>query len=132
MLLLFLLFSIHLTDISSAADPQDNSWKAPPEATQQINPVKADITSIEKGKSLFVKYCSTCHGEEGRGDGPFAIRLITEPPDLTKVAGNQTDGELAWKIVTGRNPMPRWQDKLSVEQIWDIVNFIQSLRPAAK
>ena len=39
--LVFLLASILLLGISSAADTQDNE-------------------SIEKGKMLFIKYCSTC------------------------------------------------------------------------
>ena len=39
--------------------------------------------------------------------------------------------ENSWKIATGRNPMPRWQDKLSAEQIWFTVNFIQNPQPAA-
>ena len=128
--LMFLLASILISSISSAADTQENSWKAPPEFSKRINPVKTDHLSIEKGKTLFIKYCSTCHGQEGLGDGPVALRLATETPDLTAIAGKRTDGELAWKIATGRNPMPRWQDKLSVEQIWFIVNFIQNLQPA--
>ena len=129
--LMFLLASILPPGISSAADTQENYWKAPPEFSERINPIKADNESIEKGKTLFIKYCSTCHGQEGFGDGPVALRLTTETPDLTAIAGKRTDGELAWKIATGRNPMPRWQDKLSVEQIWYIVSFIQNLQPAA-
>lgn len=127
----FLLVSVLPLGISNAADAQDIFWTAPPEFSERINPVKADNTSIEKGKALFITYCSTCHGQEGLGDGPVAIRLTSETPDLTTIAGKRTDGELAWKISTGRNPMPRWQDKLSVEQIWYIVNFIQNLQPAA-
>ena len=110
---------------------EENTWKAPPKAAQRINPVEADSTSIKQGRKLFVQFCATCHGEEGMGDGPVAIRLITEPPDLTTLEGKQSDGELAWKIATGKNPMPSWKDKLSEKQIWDIVNFIQNLRPAA-
>ena len=112
--ILFLLASILLPGISSAEYTQGNPWKAPPEFSERINPVKSDNESIEKGKALFIKYCSTCHGQEGLGDGPVALRLITEPPDLIAIAGKRTDGELAWKIATGRNPMPRWQDKYGI------------------
>ncbi len=128
---MFLLVSTLAPGICCAADMQDNFWKTPPEFSERSNPVKTDNASIERGKALYIKYCSTCHGQEGLGDGPVALRLTTEPPDLTAIAAKRTDGELAWKIATGRNPMPRWQDKLSSEQIWYIVNFIQNLQPAA-
>ena len=57
--LMFLLASILLPDISSAAETQEHLWKTPPEFSERINPVKTDNESIEKGKTLFIKYCST-------------------------------------------------------------------------
>lgn len=128
----FLLSAIFSLGISNMVNAQENSWKAPPEAEQQVNPIPADSVSTKKGESLFIQYCSTCHGKEGVGDGPTAIRLITEPPDLTAVEVKQSDGELAWKIATGKNPMPKWNDTLSENEIWDIVNFIRSLQSDAK
>lgn len=134
---LFILFSFLLSVLFSpgvvnSATAQENSWKAPPEAVEKINPVTADNESIQNGKSLFIRYCSTCHGNEGTGDGPTAIRLITEPPDLTANKGRQTDGELAWKIAAGKNPMPKWGDKLTEKEIWDIVNFIRKIQADAE
>jgi mono/diheme cytochrome c family protein len=38
------------------------------------------------GADLFQLYCSTCHGREGRGDGPLAAALKVPPPDLTLLA----------------------------------------------
>ncbi|PRY26140.1 cytochrome c [Aliiruegeria haliotis] len=34
------------------------------------------------GEALFFRYCATCHGEKGRGDGPTATVLSVKPPDL--------------------------------------------------
>lgn len=38
-----------------------------------------------------------------------------------------TDGELFWKMTTGRAPMPSWQDRLSETQRWELVNYLREL-----
>ena len=38
------------------------------------------------GARLFAKNCASCHGSEGRGDGPEAARLPQAPADLTQIA----------------------------------------------
>ena len=37
----------------------------------------------DSGAQLFRTYCATCHGINGRGDGPVAEQLRQAPPDLT-------------------------------------------------
>jgi mono/diheme cytochrome c family protein len=43
------------------------------------------------------------------------------------MAGQHSDGDFAWKIANGRGPMPAWKSVLQENQIWDLVNFIQTL-----
>lgn len=38
------------------------------------------------GKDSFDRYCATCHGVSGRGDGSLASSLNTTPSDLTTLA----------------------------------------------
>jgi mono/diheme cytochrome c family protein len=38
------------------------------------------------GKDSFDRYCATCHGTSGRGDGSLAASLTTRPSDLTTLA----------------------------------------------
>jgi len=38
---------------------------------------------LQRGHEVYVKYCAGCHGDNGRGDGPAAVRLITQPRDFT-------------------------------------------------
>lgn len=38
------------------------------------------------GKDSFDRYCATCHGLSGRGDGTLAASLTTRPADLTTLA----------------------------------------------
>ncbi len=38
------------------------------------------------GKTLYLDYCTACHGPAGRGDGPAAAGLDRPVPDLTLIA----------------------------------------------
>jgi mono/diheme cytochrome c family protein len=59
-----------------------HSWKAPKEASMRPNPVPKNQDSIDRGKALYRKYCSNCHGTNGQGDGPLANKLTPKPADL--------------------------------------------------
>jgi len=48
--------------------------------------VPAPHTSATSGKMMYLAYCATCHGKEGRGDGPVASALKVPPPDLTTLS----------------------------------------------
>jgi len=41
------------------------------------------------GKDLYHRYCATCHGAAGQGDGPVAASLKVQVPDLTLIAQRQ-------------------------------------------
>ncbi|HUG10687.1 MAG TPA: cbb3-type cytochrome c oxidase subunit II [Opitutaceae bacterium] len=43
------------------------------------------------GRKLFMQHCAQCHGKDGRGSGPLAMRLTSPPRDLT--AG-------AWRFIS--------------------------------
>lgn len=102
---------------------------APDDAARWKNPVAANAASIERGKKLFQANCASCHGAGGKGDGPAGAVLKPKPADLSTMAGQHPDGDFAWKIANGRGPMLAWKGVLSEVQIWDTVNFVQSLAP---
>lgn len=105
-------------------------WMAPEDAVKQKNPVAASAASVARGTKLFQANCASCHGAQGRGDGPVSKTLSIKPADLASMAGQHPDGNFAWKIANGRGLMPAWKGTLSETQIWDTVNFIQSLAAA--
>lgn len=104
-------------------------WMAPAEAARRGNPIPANSASRERGRKLFEANCVSCHGPTGRGNGPIAARLETLPADLAAMAGQHPDGDFAWKIAEGRGAMPSWKGILKENQIWDLVNYVQSLAP---
>jgi mono/diheme cytochrome c family protein len=45
-----------------------------------------DKACVAWGKQLFANNCAACHGEEGRGNGPAANSLKTQPTDLRLIS----------------------------------------------
>ncbi len=43
----------------------------------------AHADDLEKGRSIYVARCQSCHGETGRGDGPAAKALPKAPRDFS-------------------------------------------------
>ena len=75
-------------------------WVAPEWADTLKNPFAGSIKATNEGKKLFQLYCVTCHGEEGKGNGPAAASLNPHPADLAlKSVQKQTDGSFFWKII---------------------------------
>jgi mono/diheme cytochrome c family protein len=104
--------------------------------------------SIDRGRALFTDptkgSCFSCHGREGRGDGPAAGDFKDDwgypirPRDLT--AGTFRAGaqgsDLYRTIAVGikGTPMASFAGALKPDEIWDLVHFVQSLstQPAAR
>ena len=90
----------------------------------------AETGDQAKGKAIYDRLCSTCHGAQGKGDGPAGQMMRPPAADLTssKVKG-QPDAELFQAIQNGRPPtaMSAFKGQLSDQQIHDVVEYIRSL-----
>lgn len=53
-----------------------------------IGTTTALAQDVDVGKSIYDQYCATCHGLEGRGDGPLTELMTTKVGDLTQLAKN--------------------------------------------
>ena len=95
---------------------------------------EGDLSYAEsQGRHLFVQYCVTCHGDEGKGDGQNASNLSPPPPDMT-ASRNMQDAAYVKKVIAEgsagmrRAPLsPPWGRTLSRQQIDDLVAYCQSL-----
>ena len=110
--------------------PSAAVWKAPAEAAKKANPLVAPTPeALAAGKKVFTRQCMSCHGTQGKGDGPAAADQPVKPHDLTAPAVlKQTDGELFWKITTGRKPMLTFEKLLTEEQRWQVILYIRTLK----
>jgi cbb3-type cytochrome c oxidase subunit III len=99
------------------------------EARELKNPVPSDGESIEAGKKSYQRFCASCHGPKGKGDGGLALSGGT-PSDLTDETWDygSTDGEIFVVIRDGvSSDMLAYKDKLTEKQIWQVINYIRSL-----
>jgi putative copper resistance protein D len=86
--------------------------------------------SVAHGLRLYGEHCAVCHGTEGYGDGPAAAGLRPRPSDLTaKHTADHTAGDLFWWLTHGKQgtAMPGFQDRLSEEERWDLINVVRIL-----
>lgn len=61
------------------------------------------------GEQLYSRFCASCHGPAGRGDGPVGPTLNIVVPDLTRIAarsGGRFPEERIREIVDGRAVIP--------------------------
>jgi len=72
-----------------------------------------------------------CHGASGAGDGPAAAALNPRPPDLrAHHVALHTAGDIFWWISHGKPPMPAFDQTLSVDARWNVVNYVRALSAA--
>jgi mono/diheme cytochrome c family protein len=105
---------------------------------------------VMKGEKMFMKYCASCHGVTGKGEGSVAKSLKGVPPDLTllQAPGEEfpfyrvqtaVDGEKAIEP-HGTREMPVWGEvfkKTSGElqkqaDVYALVKFIESIQRGGK
>ena len=135
----FALFVANLTLLVSpamtgGANEAKQPWHAPRQAKELRNPVGVTPQELKSAAQLYQQNCAPCHGKTGASNGPAAESLPQKPANFTDetIMRRVTDGELFWKISTGRAPMPPWQGRLSEAQRWELVNYLRMLTMRAQ
>jgi mono/diheme cytochrome c family protein len=83
------------------------------------------------GEEIFQRYCASCHGESGRGDGPVARGFVTRVPDLTAISRryggfpaalvrDTIDGRGIRIDAHGTRTMPVWGYEFWIEEGGDV------------
>jgi mono/diheme cytochrome c family protein len=124
-----LIVSSALLLLSLTVVAQAKPWTAPANFKSMKNPIATSDASIKAGQQLYVRTCAACHGKTGLGDGPKAKALKTIPTNFSKAEyQNQTDGEHFYKTRTGNGDMPKYEGKMSDDDIWNIVNYMRTFK----
>ncbi len=120
------IFTIAIALVSFTI-PQD-AWEVPAKYKTMANKFKgADKDGV--GEDLYNQHCRSCHGKTGLGDGTKAKELKTTSRSLaSKEVQAQTDGELYYKAIIGRDEMPNFEKKITEEEDrWMVVNYMRTL-----
>lgn len=91
--------------------------------------------NVQAGTEVHKKNCLRCHGEQGKGDGPASGLLKVKPADWTDAArmSGVSQDEMIRVIKEGgaaagkSKLMPAFGEKLTNQEISDVVAFIKSL-----
>jgi len=88
---------------------------------------KAQSGDVARGKTLFVRHCTGCHGPEGGGDG-YKFLSGPDPANLTSPSiRKKSDADLFKTIHEGKPNMPPWKTRLSQEESRDILAYVRTL-----
>lgn len=108
-----ILLLVLLQPVAAAAAPVQQNPTPPP--------------SVGSGQEIFQQNCAPCHGAAGLGDGPTAAELPQGATALADpaIARLATPAEWFQIVKEGRMAayMPPWKNRLSDEQIWDVVAY---------
>lgn len=98
-------------------------------------PIPSSPESIKNGAAVYAKYCRSCHGLRGRGDG-IAAPPGTKPANLVDAEWKHgsTDADIYKVIRTGIEPFTamRPQKGMSDADVWSIIHYLRDLAAQKK
>lgn len=122
------------TDVGAAIRLQHPTQ--PARYAELENPGSTSSTEeVQAGTVLYQKNCRPCHGAAANGAGPLARGLRLRPVDFTDggTIGSLIESYPFWRVREGHaglpdiatpwnSAMPAWQDELTDEETWRIVD----------
>lgn len=100
----------------------------------ELEDISQNITStpdlIAKGKTIFTSNCTSCHGAEGKGDGPAAAAFNPKPRNFTAEKFKQGSSPSAtfYTVTNGLGSMPSFAS-LPVAERFAVIHYVLSLSP---
>ena len=86
----------------------------------------------KSGNAIYAQNCSRCHGPNGDGSGEEGQYLVVKPANFHSTRTiTKTNSELFTTIKYGLifSPMHGWGDRLTDQEIADVVAYIRFLAP---
>ena len=84
-----------------------------------------------KGKSIFTTVCVSCHGDEGKGNGPAAVALNPPPQNFTSMNGWKNGTKLSQIYKTLQDGIPGSgmgsYEFLSAEEKFGVAHYIRKI-----
>ena len=82
--------------------------------------------TAEAAENLYVRACASCHGIQGKGDGPRG-RRIGGMPDFTDPAfhSSRLDDDLMKVIVNGSGRMPGFKHRFNQHELQALLEVVR-------
>lgn len=100
------------------------------------DPLPDNGAKLRRGRFVFERNCSSCHGWNGQGGGPGAFALVPAPADLEWLRNTPKDRAepyMFWTISEGgrefESDMPAFKGNLSKNDIWSVIAYIRAGLP---
>ena len=90
-------------------------------------PTKEVPAEFKSGQKHFHKICSNCHGADAMGKQTKAPKLI----DADYIQDAFSDDDIFQIVVDGTDKMPSQRNKVSNEEIKDIIGYLRHSQKAA-
>jgi cytochrome c6 len=101
------------------------NWRALPLALCLIG-LSAPVWAQGEGATVFKSKCAGCHSADGSASGAAGKAMHIR--DLASAdVQKQSDAELTAIITNGKGSMPAYKDKLTGDQIKELVGFVRGL-----
>jgi mono/diheme cytochrome c family protein len=105
------------------------------QAAGLANPLARTPETGAAGRRVYEVNCVVCHGGDGRGGGAMAAyygRGAAAPVPPTDLASPRvrarTDGQLWWIVRRGLGNMPPFEDLLTEDEVWLVVQLIREVQ----
>jgi mono/diheme cytochrome c family protein len=121
--------AIHESAFGFVKTPEDEA-----KAASLVNPLKSGF-DLERATLVFNQFCILCHGDNGDGQGfLFTSKKYPYPPASfhAERAMGKTDGQLFHNIRAGFGVMGAHGPQLSVNDTWQLVNYIRHLQASVE
>ena len=116
------LVAVACTETATPTNTNTSSAVASPAAPSPA----ASVDEFATAKANYQKHCEACHGPEATG-GLVKVdnKQIKVPSLKAEHALKHTDDQITKMITNGEEEMPAFKDKMSAQEIQDMVHYVR-------
>jgi mono/diheme cytochrome c family protein len=104
--------------------------------TNMHDPLADSAAKLRRGRMIFDRDCSGCHGWSGEGNGPDAFAQVPAPADLEWLAHTpkgRAEPYMYWAVAEGgqsfQSEMPPFKGRLNQKDIWAVIAYVRAGLP---
>jgi len=81
---------------------------------------------LKRGRDIFVRRCTTCHGSDGKGETSLAKRFSAPPTDLRASVRERNDWQLLRVLTEGKGMMPAFSPAIDEKELRNVVYYLRA------